>query len=163
LGISRRGSSDEGGPGATKRARFSEEQIVGILKEDERGIGMLKDTRAKDAAEGALPIGKNKSPAASFAERRLNLRLGIAKNASAGRSSAKNFNAGDMMEGENEKLIYTVADVAALTCFSRRSVIRWFPRQPGTLIIEWPEILHKRRYTSGFRGLSFSRSCSMAQ
>jgi hypothetical protein len=47
-----------------------------------------------------------------------------------------------------DKLAYTVDEVAALTGFSRRTVIRLFERERGVLTITRPESLHKRRYRS---------------
>jgi predicted DNA-binding transcriptional regulator AlpA len=47
-----------------------------------------------------------------------------------------------------DKLTYTVAEVAALTGFSRSTVIRMFEKERGVLIIERPESMHKRRYRS---------------
>ena len=41
----------------------------------------------------------------------------------------------------------TVPQIARMTGRSRRTVIRWFEREPGVLIVmESPETLHKRRY-----------------
>ena len=45
-----------------------------------------------------------------------------------------------------EKPILSVDDVVQLTTFSRRTVIRWFEKEPGVLVFERPEALHKRRY-----------------
>ncbi len=45
-----------------------------------------------------------------------------------------------------EKAIYTVREVAALTGFSRNTVIRMFERERGVLILGRPESMHKRRY-----------------
>ena len=45
-------------------------------------------------------------------------------------------------------MTYTVAEVAALTGFSRSTVIRMFEKERGVLIIERPESMHKRRYRS---------------
>jgi hypothetical protein len=47
-----------------------------------------------------------------------------------------------------DKLVYTVAEVSALTGFSRMTVTRMFQNERGVLIIERPESLHKRRYRS---------------
>ena len=44
------------------------------------------------------------------------------------------------------KLILSVDDVVQLTAFSRRTVIRWFEKEPGVIVVERPETLHKRRY-----------------
>jgi hypothetical protein len=46
------------------------------------------------------------------------------------------------------KEVYTVAEVAALTGFSRQTVTRMFEREKGVLILARPESLHKRRYHS---------------
>ncbi len=43
---------------------------------------------------------------------------------------------------------YTVAEVAALTGYSRQTVTRLFEREPGVLVLERPEGMHKRRYRS---------------
>ena len=45
-----------------------------------------------------------------------------------------------------DKHAYTVAEVAELTGFSRRSVIRMFEREKGVLIQVRPETMYKRRY-----------------
>jgi hypothetical protein len=47
-----------------------------------------------------------------------------------------------------EKQVYTVAEVAALTGFSRNTIVRLFEGQRGVIILERPEKLHKRRYRS---------------
>ena len=47
-----------------------------------------------------------------------------------------------------EKQAYTVAEVAALTGFSRRTVTRMFGRERGVLILVRPETMHKRPYRS---------------
>jgi hypothetical protein len=39
---------------------------------------------------------------------------------------------------------YTVSEVAALMGLSRQTVIRLFEREPGVLIIVYPEKMHKR-------------------
>lgn len=49
---------------------------------------------------------------------------------------------------ENEKAVYTVADLAVLTGFSRSTVARMFEKERGVLILARPESLHKRRYRS---------------
>jgi transcriptional regulator GlxA family with amidase domain len=46
------------------------------------------------------------------------------------------------------KPVYTVAEVAALTGLSRRTVTRMFERERGVLVLERPERLHKRGYRS---------------
>lgn len=43
---------------------------------------------------------------------------------------------------------YSVKDVAELTGFSRQTVTRLFQDEPGTLVIESPEEMHKRVYRS---------------
>jgi len=48
----------------------------------------------------------------------------------------------------NEKHAYTVAEVAALTGFSRQTVTRMFEKEKGVLIVERPETLHKRKHRS---------------
>lgn len=47
-----------------------------------------------------------------------------------------------------DKLVYTVAEVAALMGLSRRTVTRLFEHEPGVIILERPEQLHKRRFRS---------------
>ena len=47
-----------------------------------------------------------------------------------------------------EKPVYTVDDVAALTGFSRSTVIRMFEHERGVLILGRAESLYKRRYRS---------------
>lgn len=47
-----------------------------------------------------------------------------------------------------DKAAYTVAEVAALTGFSRNTVIRLFERERGVLVLGRPESMHKRRYRS---------------
>lgn len=47
-----------------------------------------------------------------------------------------------------DKLAYTVAEVAALTGFSVPTVINLFEGEPGILILERKEQMHKRRYRS---------------
>lgn len=43
---------------------------------------------------------------------------------------------------------YTIGEVATLTGFSVRTITRWFQNEPGVLVIERAERLHKRRYRS---------------
>lgn len=43
---------------------------------------------------------------------------------------------------------YRVGDVAEMTGFSRRTVIRMFEKEPGVLIMNRPEKCHKRGYRS---------------
>lgn len=45
-----------------------------------------------------------------------------------------------------EKAAYTVAEVAAMTGFSRNTVIRMFEGERGVMILNRPELMHKRRY-----------------
>ena len=43
----------------------------------------------------------------------------------------------------------TVPEIARLTGKSRRTIIRWFEREPGVVLLDifdHPEKLHKRRY-----------------
>ena len=50
-----------------------------------------------------------------------------------------------MMQGKGA---YTVAEVAAMTGFSRNTVIRMFEGERGVLVLNRPESMHKRRYRS---------------
>ncbi len=43
---------------------------------------------------------------------------------------------------------YTVAEVAAMTGFSRNTVIRMFEGERGVMILSRPELMHKRGYRS---------------
>jgi hypothetical protein len=47
-----------------------------------------------------------------------------------------------------EKLVYTVAEVADLTGFSRQTVTRLFEHEPGVLIFKDREGKHRRSYRS---------------
>ena len=47
-----------------------------------------------------------------------------------------------------EKAVFTVADVAGLTGLSRQTVTRLFEHEPGVIILERPERMHKRPYRS---------------
>lgn len=47
---------------------------------------------------------------------------------------------------ENET--YTVADVAAMTGLSRRTITRLFEREKGVIVLSRPEERHKRKYRS---------------
>lgn len=47
-----------------------------------------------------------------------------------------------------EKLVYTVAEVAALMGLSRSTVTRLFEHEPGVIILKRPERMHKRSYRS---------------
>jgi transcriptional regulator GlxA family with amidase domain len=49
---------------------------------------------------------------------------------------------------QTDKQAYTVAEVAALTGFSRRLITRLFECETGVLILLRPETLHKRSYRS---------------
>lgn len=44
------------------------------------------------------------------------------------------------------KAVFSMNEVAALLGRSRRTVIRMFEDEPGVLIWEEPEAMHKRRY-----------------
>ena len=48
----------------------------------------------------------------------------------------------------NEKDTLTVAEVAALTGFSPRTVTRMFQDERGVIVLGRPETMHKRRYRS---------------
>ena len=50
--------------------------------------------------------------------------------------------------GMTEKLVYTVAGVAAITGLSRSTVTRLFEHEPGVIILKRPERMHKRSYRS---------------
>ena len=45
-----------------------------------------------------------------------------------------------------EKQAYSVSEVAAMTGLSRNTVIRMFEHEKGVLILDRPELMHKRRY-----------------
>jgi hypothetical protein len=47
-----------------------------------------------------------------------------------------------------DKQAYTVAEVAALTGFSRQTITRIFEREKGVLILERPSKMNKARYKS---------------
>ncbi len=47
-----------------------------------------------------------------------------------------------------EKLAYTLSEIAEMTGFSRQTVSRLFENETGTLILRSPETLHKRGYRS---------------
>jgi hypothetical protein len=48
---------------------------------------------------------------------------------------------------EDVKPLLTVNDIVRLTGRSRRTVIRWFENEPGTIVLfDHPEQMHKRRY-----------------
>jgi predicted DNA-binding transcriptional regulator AlpA len=46
------------------------------------------------------------------------------------------------------KEVYTVREVAALTGFSRQTVMQMFEKKSGVIILERPERMHKRGYRS---------------
>jgi hypothetical protein len=48
----------------------------------------------------------------------------------------------------NEKHVYAVAEVAALTGYSRQTITWMFEGEKGVLIVDRPETLHKKRYRS---------------
>lgn len=52
------------------------------------------------------------------------------------------------MSSLTDKQAYTVAEVAALTGLSARTVTRMFENETGVLVLERPERMHKRRYRS---------------
>lgn len=45
-----------------------------------------------------------------------------------------------------EKMAYTIAEVSAMTGYSRQMVTRLFQDEPGILVLERAETMHKRRY-----------------
>jgi hypothetical protein len=47
-----------------------------------------------------------------------------------------------------EKVVLTVAEVAALTGYSHQTITRLFERERGVLILGRPEKTHKRSYRS---------------
>jgi AraC-like DNA-binding protein len=47
-----------------------------------------------------------------------------------------------------EKPVYTVNEVATLMCLSRSTVTRLFEHEPGVIVLERTERMHKRRYRS---------------
>jgi len=53
-----------------------------------------------------------------------------------------------MRNGIAEKQAYTVAEIAAMTGFSRQTVTRLFEKEPGVLVVKRPETLRKRSYRS---------------
>jgi len=44
------------------------------------------------------------------------------------------------------KLALTIPDIAELTGFSRQTVTRIFENEPGVLVFERPEAMHKRKH-----------------
>jgi hypothetical protein len=49
---------------------------------------------------------------------------------------------------QTDKQVYTVAEVTALTGFSRHIITQLFEHEKGVLILARPEIMHKRSYRS---------------
>jgi transcriptional regulator GlxA family with amidase domain len=47
-----------------------------------------------------------------------------------------------------ENQAYTLAEVAAMTGFSRQTITRMFESEPGVLVIAHAESIHKRSYRS---------------
>ena len=47
-----------------------------------------------------------------------------------------------------EKQAYTVGEVSELMGFSRQTIVRLFEHEPGVLVVERPETLHKGHYRS---------------
>jgi len=47
-----------------------------------------------------------------------------------------------------DKAAYTVAEVAKLTGFSKPTIANLFANEPGVLVLERPEKMHKRAYKS---------------
>jgi hypothetical protein len=47
-----------------------------------------------------------------------------------------------------DKAVFTVAEVALLTGFSRDTITRMFEREPGVIVITRPSANHKQRYRS---------------
>lgn len=45
-----------------------------------------------------------------------------------------------------DRQVYTVNEVAALTGFSRTTVIRLFENERGVIVLGRPETMHKRRF-----------------
>ncbi|HWA96773.1 MAG TPA: hypothetical protein VG844_19420 [Terracidiphilus sp.] len=43
---------------------------------------------------------------------------------------------------------YTVAEVAAMTALSPQTIRRMFEDEPGVIVVNRPEQMHKRRYRS---------------
>ena len=48
----------------------------------------------------------------------------------------------------SEKATLNLAEVAALTGFSRQTISRLFENEPGVIIVSRPEKMYKRRYRS---------------
>ncbi len=67
-----------------------------------------------------------------------------------------------------KSMMLTVPQIARMTGRSRRTIIRWFQYEPGVVVFDSPERMHKRRYRTlriprtvlerviTERGLSFS-------
>ena len=49
---------------------------------------------------------------------------------------------------QSPKAVLTVAEVAVLTGFCKQTIINRFENEPGVLILERPEKMHKRKYRS---------------
>lgn len=43
-------------------------------------------------------------------------------------------------------IAYTINEIAQMTGFSRQTVTRMFENEPGVIILNRPEKMHKRRY-----------------
>jgi transcriptional regulator GlxA family with amidase domain len=54
----------------------------------------------------------------------------------------------ERMSTLSDKPAFTVAEVAALTGFSRQTVTRMFENEKGVLIVRRSETMHKRSYRS---------------
>jgi predicted DNA-binding transcriptional regulator AlpA len=52
----------------------------------------------------------------------------------------------DLQNRMSKTEVYTVAEVAAMTGFSRQTITRMFEREPGVIVIQRPETMHKRRH-----------------
>ena len=52
------------------------------------------------------------------------------------------------MTKPNDRGVFTIREVAALTGFSRQTISRMFESEPGVLVIVRPEKIHKQRYRS---------------
>lgn len=53
-----------------------------------------------------------------------------------------------MMPPTLEKRVYTLAEIAVFTGFSRPTVGRLFEHEPGVIVLERPSKMNKRRYRS---------------
>jgi predicted transcriptional regulator len=47
-----------------------------------------------------------------------------------------------------DKAVYTVAEIAEMTGFSRSTITRMFEAEKGVVILQRPEKVHKRSYRS---------------